>query len=207
MLHICIPFDRNFTKLVVNQINKNKPTLTIIHSTVRPGITHEIFTSTKSLIVHSPVMGTHPNLKKDISRFTKIIGPINKKSLLTAQNHFRKVGINTIFFKNPEETEMAKLLDTTYFAWNIMFNKFVKKICDDFGLDFTNVYTKFNKIYNEGYKNTRPNVTRPILDYVEGPIGGHCVGSNAQILDKFLPNKVTRFILNSNKNLKSVKAN
>ena len=25
VLHICIPFDRNFTKLVVNQINKNKP--------------------------------------------------------------------------------------------------------------------------------------------------------------------------------------
>jgi len=133
----------------------------------------------------------------DLLRFVKVIGPVNKKAAKAAQYHFRLLGIKTFIFRSPLESELAKLLDTTYFAWNILYNKYIQKMCDDLGLDFNNIYTKFNKIYNEGYKKSRPNVVRPVLKYMEGPIGGHCVIPNTKILDKFLPNQLTRFILNS----------
>jgi len=202
VLHVCIPYDDNFVKNVTSQIKKNKPSLTVIHSTVKPGTTNNLFKKTKVLIVHSPVMGTHPNLKNDLLLFTKIIGPQNKKAAQAAQNHFRQAKIKTVLFKSPTESELAKLLDTTYFAWNILFNKYVKKMCDDLDLDFDNVYVKFNQIYNRGYKKIRPNVTRPVLNYMDGPIGGHCVVPNTQILDKFFPSGITSFIIDYDKNLK-----
>lgn len=201
VLHVCIPYKSNFEKSVTDQIRKSKPKLVIIHSTVKPGTTASIFKKTRTAIVHSPVMGTHPNLKRDILKFTKFIGPTSKKSANLAQNHFKIIGIKTTFFKDSFETELAKLLDTTYYAWNIVFNKMVAQICQDQKVNFKNVYTKFNQAYNEGYKMTKQNVVRPVLKFQKGPIGGHCVVPNAQILDQFRKSPLTDFILKFNKEL------
>lgn len=201
VLHVCIPYKSNFEKSVTDQIRKSKPELVIIHSTVKPGTTASIFKKTGIAIVHSPVMGTHPNLKRDILRFTKFIGPTSNISANLAQNHFKIIGIKTTFLKDSFETELAKLLDTTYYAWNIVFNKMVALICQDQKVNFKNVYTKFNLAYNKGYKMTKQNVLRPVLKFQKGPIGGHCVVLNAQILDQFKKTPLTDFILKFNKEL------
>ncbi|MEK9147084.1 MAG: hypothetical protein AAB639_02720 [Patescibacteria group bacterium] len=198
VLHVCISYSEKFTNHVVRQIKKNKPDLVIIHSTILPGATMEIFNKTSTPIVHSPIMGTHPNLAKDLLIFTKIIGPTDKYSARLAAKHLEKVGIKTVVFNSSLESEIGKLFDTTYYAWNIIFSKIVWNICQDKALDFNNVYTRLNEIYNLGYRKSKPNVIRPVLKYQPGPIGGRCLITNARMLEEAIPSMVTKIIIEEN---------
>ncbi len=199
VLHVCIPYSKNFEKVAVRQIRLNNPSLTIIHSTVMPKTTENIYGNTNKNIVHSPVMGKHPKLKRDILNFTKVIGPVNKHSKELARKHFNTIGIKTFEFNSSLESEVAKLLDTTYYAWNIIFNKMAFKICKNMKINFDNVYKKFNQIYNESYKESKPAVVRPILEFKDGPIGGHCVIPNTIFLNKFYKSPITKLILSLDK--------
>ncbi len=202
VLHVCIPFNKSFINEVKNLSWECKPDLIIIHSTVSPGTTQKVYKETKIPTVHSPVMGTHPNLKRDIKFFTKFIGPVNAKAAQLAKKHLGDVGIKSQVLKSPFETELGKLFDTTYYAWNIVFNKNVHLICKELGADFENVYTIFNQVYNQGYSQTKPNVLRPIIKYQKGQIGGHCLIPNAKILQNFKNNSLTRYIISENLKLK-----
>ena len=42
ILHVCIPWSRNFVKVVKKEIKEIKPKLTIIHSTIAPGATKKV---------------------------------------------------------------------------------------------------------------------------------------------------------------------
>ena len=44
ILNICIPYSKNFVKIVREQIKFSKPELTIIHSTVAPGTKKKLAT-------------------------------------------------------------------------------------------------------------------------------------------------------------------
>ncbi len=201
VLHVCLPYSNKFERFVTDQVKKNKPKLIIIHSTVKPGTTESIFKKSKIPTVHSPVMGTHPNLVKDILRFKKIIGPTSKESAKIATFHFKSVGIKTELFNSSIESETAKLLDTSYYGWNIVFAKLAWELCQKSNVDFNNVYTHFNKIYNSGYSKSKPNVIRPILKYQPGPIGGHCVIPNLELLEEYDKNPISKFILKINNKL------
>ncbi len=201
VLHVCIPYSKKFENSVLAQLKKNNPKLIIIHSTIVPGTTEKIFNKSKIPTVHSPVMGTHPNLVKDILKFKKVVGPTSKKAAKLAVSHFKTVGIKTEVFNNAIETEIAKLLDTTYYGWNIIFAKLAWELCQQSNVDFNNVYTQFNNIYNSGYSKSKPNVVRPVLQYQPGPIGGHCVITNLELLEGYNENPISKFILKINNKL------
>ena len=55
-------------------------------------------------------------------------------------------------------------------------------MCEREGVPFNEVYKQTNEIYNRGFSGIRPNVVRPVLEYVPGKIGGHCVRANAKLL-------------------------
>lgn len=186
IIHICFPYSKSFIKDVKKYQKEYKPKYTIIHSTVPVG------TSRKLKAYHSPVRGVHPNLEKGIKTFVKYLAPDNKE----LKRYFKKAGIKVKTFNKQETTELAKILDTTYYGWNIVFCKEVKRICDKYGLNFNDVYTEFNKTYNEGYiKLGKKNVVRPVLKPIEGKIGGHCIIQNCFLLK----DKITKLILNFNK--------
>lgn len=199
VLHVCLPYNNSFEEAVIAQAKANQPNLIIIHSTVKPGTTANLFTIIKTPIVHSPVMGTHPNLEKDIHDFTKFIGPVDNKSRDLATEHFRQVGIKVKALQSPLESELGKLLDTTYYAWNIIFEKLVWQICSTAGADFESVYTQFNEVYNQSYKKSKPSVLRPVLKHQQGPIGGHCIIPNAELLEKTMPSTISKVIIEENK--------
>ena len=70
-----------------------------------------------------------------------------------------------------------------------MFGKEAKRLCDKFGVSFEDVYTRANKDYNEAYtKLGMSNVVRPVLKYMDGEIGGHCVIPNTKLLNDWLTN-------------------
>ncbi|OGM77721.1 hypothetical protein A2188_01950 [Candidatus Woesebacteria bacterium RIFOXYA1_FULL_43_9] len=201
-LHVSIPEKdpSTFIKTVVAMIKKCRPELTIVNSSTTPGTTRKIAQKTKSLVVHSPVIGLHPHLYQSVKNiFPKIIGPVNKEAAKEAVKHFKKLGLSYEVYDNPEDSEAAKLLDLVYYAWNIVYCKWVLQFCREKKLNFEYVYTKHNKIYNNGYAKLLPNVLRPILIPFPGPIGGHCTIPDTKMIDRYYWNSLTKYILKQNK--------
>ena len=200
ILHICIPYSKDFITIAVKAIRDYKPLLTIIESTVAPGTTDKIHKQTKILICHSPIRGIHPNLYVGIKTFVKYIGPTSKKAGAKAQRYYEKLELKTEIFKNAKSTEMAKLFDTAYYAWNIVFQKELYKICQKEKVPVEEVYEKWNETYNQGYtKLKKIKVVRPVLINCPGKIGGHCLIPNCKILEKSLLNPISKIVLNLNK--------
>jgi len=195
ILHICIPFSKNFINTVSKEIKEAGPKLTIIHSTVAPGTTKKLADKFGGMVVHSPVRGVHPYLFKGIKTFVKYVGADNKKAGEMAKRHLSSLGIKTKVFMPSMTTEALKIWDTTQYGLMIVLNKEIKNWCDKNGVDFDSVYNEANKSYNEGYQKLgRQEVVRPYLKYMQGKIGGHCVIPNCQILNS----EIAKIILKKN---------
>ena len=115
-----------------------------------------------------------------------MVGGCNDDVVDDACGHLVELGITPIVYNNSDETEAAKLLSTSYYGWNIKYLNMVHDFCITHDLDFDNVYESTNHNYNEGYDKLRmPNVRRPVLKYINGGIGGHCVFENATFLTEY----------------------
>lgn len=183
ILNICIPFSQQFVEIVSNEIAEIKPDLTIIHSTVMPGTTEAISNIIDLPIVHSPIRGVHPNLYEGIITFVKYIGSDDDKSLELAKNHLESLGLSVNLLSSSRNSEVGKLLDTTYYGIAIAWHGEMKRLCDQLDVDFDEAVTDFNKTYNLGYdKLGKKNVIRPVLYPPDGKIGGHCIIQNAKML-------------------------
>lgn len=185
ILHVCIPHRKRaeFEIAVKFAIDRHaKGALVIIHSTVPVGTTLELRPHHR-FIVHSPVRGVHPHLAEGIRTFPKFIGADDAGAGRLAAEHFEEMGIEPFVCHQSKTTELMKLLDTTYYGLAIAYHAYAAKICDAVGVNFDAVMTEANRSYNEGYaKLGKQNVIRPVLYPPEGPIGGHCVLPNAEIL-------------------------
>lgn len=176
VLHICFPWNDGFVKSVREYREQYlKPGgLVIIHSTVSVG------TSEACDAVHSPIRGMHPDLSSGIKTFVKYFGGPRAEE---AANIFIALGIKIQTTPLAKNTEALKLWDTTYYAWNVVFMKELRKWCEAQGVDFDLVYSDANRTYNYGYTTLgKPEVTRPVLKYQPGKIGGHCLIPNCEIL-------------------------
>jgi len=174
VLHICFPFSEAFVGSTKAYILEFKPTLVIVHSSVPVG------TCDAEGWVHSPVRGVHPNLKQGILTFVKYFGGTNA---VTASRIFSALDIPTEVTPKAATTEALKLWDTTQYGLMIMIQKMIKAYCTHHGVDFDLIYTDANHTYSIGYEQlNRPEVARPYLKFMPGPIGGHCVIPNANIL-------------------------
>ena len=183
VMHVCIPFNEEFYESVKIFALFYRPELIIINSTV-PLLTTELLSKNiSSHVVHSPVMGKHPNLTESMLTFKKIVAGYTEEAVELAVNHFKNISVDTVVYKSPEESEMAKLLSTTYYGTCIRYMQEVHRLCKEWGISFEDVYTKTNEIYNEGYtKFGDKQFVRPVLKYNGNGIGGHCIGNNAKLL-------------------------
>jgi UDP-N-acetyl-D-mannosaminuronate dehydrogenase len=175
VVHICVPYlyKRQFFRIIA-RYKKLKPKLIIVHSSVPVG------TCDKLRVVHSPVRGVHPHLEKGIRTFPKYFGGKGSK---VAAWIFSSAGLKTRILKNARTTEAIKLWDTTQYGRLIMMEKEIFEWCKKNKVNFEDVYIQANRDYNEGYVTLgRPEVVRPWLKHIPGPIGGHCVLPNARLL-------------------------
>lgn len=174
VMHVCIPPSATFESTVLFYQTQYKPRHTVIHASVPIG------TSRRLGAFHSPIRGVHPKLAEGIRTFVKYLAP--RDPWLTA--YFEKAGIHVKQVDKPETTEALKLWDTTYYGWNIIFQKLLHRWCKEKGMDFETIYRDGNDSYNVGYAMLgRPEVIRPVLRYMEGSIGGHCVMENLELFD------------------------
>ncbi|RMG32415.1 MAG: hypothetical protein D6732_13465 [Methanobacteriota archaeon] len=184
VLNVCIPFkDSGFISTVKQAQEMYSPKLTIIHSTVAPGTTSAIGGAT----VHSPVRGVHPNLYEGIMTFVKYVGADSEEVGILACQHLQSLGIQTELILPSIETEVGKLFSTTQYGLYIAMHAELKKMCDEFGVNFETAVTHMNQTYNEGYEALgMAHVKRPLLTPPENGIGGHCIIPNAKILKSAL---------------------
>lgn len=178
-LHICISYSNMFREIVIEEITKWNPIVTIIHSTVPVGTTNSIITMMRKdkLIVYSPIRGRHPNLEKDIKKFVKYYASTSYEADSTFFSIFHRLSIEK--FPDFNSLEFAKVADTTYFGVCLAYMRFVRETCNQLGLDFDSVYQRYNQTYNQGMQE---NFRRPIYEFMPGPIGGHCVIPNLNLL-------------------------
>jgi hypothetical protein len=183
VMNICFGYSKTFEKDVINYIKFYKPRLTIIHSTVPMLTTRIIYDNTKVKIVHSSVTGKHPNLTKSLLTFKKPVGGIEDDAVEIAMIHLTEMNITPVKFKNAETSEIAKLFCTTRLGLDVYYMNQVHLVCNEYGLDFNQVYTESTKNYNDGYtKLGNPEYTRPVLKYMGDGLSGHCVWENSKIL-------------------------
>lgn len=177
VLHIAFPFSETFIDDVKKYETQFKSGLTIIHSTVPLGTTDALGA------VHSPIRGPHPHLVQGIETFVKYFGGARAEE---AAEYFKALSIGCTCVPNAKTTEALKLWDTTQYGIMILLNKQIMKFCEETGTDFGIIYGHANQTYNEGYNALgRPEVIRPYLNFVPGPIGGHCVLPNAGLLGDY----------------------
>lgn len=192
VLHVCIPWSSRFVEIVKKEIKHAKPKLTIVHSTVVPGTTKKLGKG----VVHSPVRGIHPHLYEGIKTFVKYIGANDQKAGQMAKKHLESLGIKVKVFSPAATTEIAKLLDTTYYGITIAWHGEMAEMCKKVGVDFEKAVTDFNITYNEGYtKLEKTNVVRPVLYSPKDGIGGHCIIPNAEILQRYFKGKGLELVL------------
>jgi len=188
IMHICFPYSDNFVEYVKQYIDKYRPDVTVIHSTVPVGTT----LACGENVFHSPVKGKHPNLEESLKKFKKPIGGDDKILGMDLAVYFINANIPAYWSGySAKNTEFAKIMSTTRYGWEIIFCKGMKDLCDQRGLEFDFCYSQWNEDYNDGYREMNDyKFTRSLLKPVTGKIGGHCVIQNCELDD----NEFTKLI-------------
>jgi UDP-N-acetyl-D-mannosaminuronate dehydrogenase len=188
VMHVCFPyFDNKFIGQVVAYIRQYRPALTIINSTVAPGITRSIAEESGAAVVNSPVRGKHARMQQEMLQYVKFVGASDPQSGALAVEHFQSVGMKTRLLTSPEASEIAKLTETTYFGLMIAWAQEIERYCDKLDAKYDEVIAFYEEIK-----------FFPPVKYFPGIIGGHCVMPNIRILQQHFDSVVLDAIEQSN---------
>ena len=172
VMHVCYPFEiDDFVGETARYIERFRPTLTIVNSTVAVGTTRAIGDRTGAAVVHSPVRGKHARMRDELLHYTKFVGPLDAATGAQAARHFESLGMRTKILSSPEATELAKLTETTYFGLLIAWAHEVERYCDRLGPEYDEIVSFYDEVK-----------FFPPVRYSPGVIGGHCVMPNIDIL-------------------------
>jgi UDP-N-acetyl-D-mannosaminuronate dehydrogenase len=188
VMHVCYPFEiPDFVGETARYIGLFQPSLTIINSTVAVGTTRAIAERTGAAVAHSPVRGKHVRMLDELRKYTKFIGAVDEATAIRAAAHFETVGLKTQILAAPEASELAKLTETTYFGLLIAWAQEVERYADQSGVDYEQIVSFYDEI-----------AFFPATRYFPGPIGGHCVMPNIEILRRFSDSPLLNAIRDSN---------
>lgn len=175
ILHICYPYtEKDFVADTMLYMTEYDPKYTVIHSTVPVG------TSNTLKATHSPIRGKHPFLQDGIRKMVKFVGGINADWVA---KYLMKADIRCIVIRNSDTTELGKILSTNYYAACIEFVKEAERICQSNDVPFHEAFTLFQQTYNEGWLRLgHAEFMRPVLQPLQGKLGGHCLYPNLKLL-------------------------
>jgi len=188
VLHVCYPFQiSDFVRTTVRYIEKYRPALTIINSTVAPGTTRRVYEAAgKRPIAYSPVRGKHVRMEQDMLRYKKFVAGCDAASTRTASDHFAAAGFKTDTFPSLEIAEFSKLVETTWLGILIGWAQEVERLAAQYGGSYDDVNAFIKEI---GFL---PSHTFP------GHIGGHCVMPNIAILQSQVQSAFLDAVVESN---------
>jgi UDP-N-acetyl-D-mannosaminuronate dehydrogenase len=188
VMHVCYPFRiQDFAGETVRYIQRFKPKVTVLNSTVSIGTTRSIADRAGAKVVNSPVRGKHIRMAADLLHYDKFVGALDAESADVVVRHFHGAGMKTRVLSSPEATELAKLTETTYFGLIIAWAQEVERYCDQLGLKYDEIVSIYEEVS-----------FFPRVKYSPGIIGGHCVMSNIEILSQLNSSNLLRAIESSN---------
>ena len=190
VMHLCVPFARQdqFEEMALAYIERFKPALTIINSTVLPGTTRAIARRSGRPAAYSPVRGKHARMVLDLLRYKKFVAACEPEIARQAQEHFRQAAIKTERMNEPETLELAKLAETTYFGVLIAFAQELNRYAGAAGADYEQAVRFFEEVD-----------FLPRTPYFPGFIGGHCVIPNINLLRRIADSPLLEAVLDSNR--------
>ena len=188
-MHIAIPYTEDFVEIVTGYIREYQPKHTIVYSSVPVGTCDKLGEN----VAHSPVEGIHPHLKTSFKRFVRWIGGSDKttnKAILNLWSKYARCKV----VNDAKFTEFLKLQSTSKYGINIVWADYANDVAKKLGMDYEYV-KEFDRNYNDLYaKLNRPHFRRYVLDPPNGKIGGHCVTSNAKLLNEDFPDDMLDMI-------------
>lgn len=179
-LHICIPFNKNFSDNVKELHKKFEPSLIIIHSTIAPHTTKNLQTKLDVPIIYSATRGVHKRMLYDLKRYTKFFAiekdaPNASWAVRAFKQLMRECGVKTKKMSTPLTLELAKIVvDTSYYGWLINYAQITNLIARKHGIDYDEMWTFADEIHK--YLGNRPKM-------YPGFIGGHCLIPNLELID------------------------
>jgi UDP-N-acetyl-D-mannosaminuronate dehydrogenase len=190
VMHLCVPFTRqaDFEKIALSYIERFKPELTIINSTVVPGTSRAIAQRASAPIAYSPVRGKHIRMADDLLKYRKFVAGTDDKTAKRAAEHFREAGMTTQCISKLETLELAKLGETTYFGVLIAFAQELNRYANRVDADYEEALAFFEEVD-----------FLPRAKYYPGFIGGHCVIPNIQLLRTIASSPMLEAVLESNR--------
>ena len=189
VMHICIPFaaQAQFVTTALSYIERFRPELTIINSTVLPGTTRMVAAKSSSPVVFSPVRGKHVRMVQDLLRYVKFVAGADSAAATMATEHFSRAGLRTRSMSKLEALELAKLAETTYFGVLIGYAQELDRYSERLGVDYSEATEFFEEID-----------FLPRVRYYPGFIGGHCVIPNIKLLKQICKSELLDAVLSSN---------
>ena len=187
VLHICYPFQiRDFVGTTVSYVEKYRPELVVINSTVSVGTTRKVQERVSCPIVYSPVRGKHVKMEQELVRYKKFIGGSDPASMDHAKRHFEGAGMKVGIFRNSETAEVSKLLETTWLGILVGWAQEIERMAEQCGASYEEVNLFIEEI------DFLPSNVFP------GHIGGHCVMPNIAILRERFRSKMLDAVVESN---------
>ena len=187
VLHVCYPFQLpDFVGTTISYVNKYKPTLIIINSTIAPGTTRKVQQRAGVPVVYSPVRGKHVKMEAELLHYRKFVAGFDPKSTQQAAEHFIHAGFQTDTFATPEIGELSKLFETTWLGVLIGWAQDVERMASQYGASYEEVNAFIKEI------DFLPSHVFP------GRIGGHCVMPNIAVLRGIFASKFLDAVVDSN---------
>ena len=190
VMHLCFPFTRqpDFVATALSYIERFKPELTIINSTVVPGTSRAVAAQSSVPIAYSPVRGKHARMVDDLLKYRKFVAGIDDQTAKRAAEHFRAAGMTVQCVDKVETLELAKLAETTYFGVLISFAQELNRYASLVKADYTEALDFFEEVD-----------FLPRTKYFPGFIGGHCVIPNIELLCTLASSPLLKAVLESNR--------
>ena len=193
IIHICFPLKNIEDMDTVFNFDVRPNAIIIIDATIPLGLAPALqWKYANMLVFHTPCRGRHPFIKTGLLKYVKMVGPADVTRRAEVETfckfYYEKCGIHYRLLTSSEETAAGKLWDTSWFYVQIALTNEIALYCMKNHLKFDDVYTAFQETADTGkrfeYENGRAVcnefVPRPIM--IPGPIGGHCLRPNVEIL-------------------------
>jgi UDP-N-acetyl-D-mannosaminuronate dehydrogenase len=188
VLHICYPFQiPGFLEVTAGYMERYRPEITIINSTVAPGTTRRLYNLAQRPVVFSPVRGKHAKMESDMLRYKKFVAGVTAESTKKAADHFAQAGFLTDSFRTPEIAELSKLVETTWLGVLVGWAQEVERMASQQGATYEEINAFIQEI------DFLPSHVFP------GQIGGHCVLPNIEILQSQYRSELLEAVTHSNR--------
>jgi UDP-N-acetyl-D-mannosaminuronate dehydrogenase len=179
LLHICIPFTKNFEKNVIELNQRFNPKCIVIHSTISPGTTKKLQEKLSVPVIYSATRGVHKRMLYDLRRYTKFFAvepdaPRADWAAKTYSELLKKCKVKTKQMSNPITLELAKIIvDTSYYGWLITYAQLSNMIAIKHKVNYDEMWSFADEIHK--FLGNRPKM-------FPGFIGGHCIIPNLDLI-------------------------